>query len=98
MKKVFCLNILLLFCVLNGFAQSIEEKLMAHKWALTSYVEVESMQFDTLFKAFDCENGAYIKFNAEQKFEERNKKGDWEIVADSIVYFKNGLGIAYKKI
>ena len=95
--------IFFLFCLLTAqaplFGQSIQDKLTGHKWALTSYVEVVGMEIDTLFKAFDCQN-EYIRFYADNSFEDTNLKNrqDWTVSEkDSIVIFKNSLGIVKKK-
>ena len=101
MKKIQAFSVLLVLFSFFHFqveAQSLTEKLTANKWALTSYVEVEGMVFDTLFTAFDC-NAEYIHFFKDMTLEDPNekKKINWEVSADSIISYKKGFGVAYKK-
>lgn len=82
----------------QNVADNIQDALVGKRWALTSYVEVEGMKRDTLFKAFDCQ-GEYIQFFFDNTFRDtnRDKKTDWEVSADSIISFKKGLGMTYKQ-
>ncbi|MFT6963768.1 MAG: hypothetical protein ACJAWV_003506, partial [Flammeovirgaceae bacterium] len=67
----FYLLILLVFVGFQANSQDlvekIEEGLVGQKWALTSYVQVEEMKQDTLFKVFDCQ-GEYIQFFLDNTF------------------------------
>ncbi|MFT5619528.1 MAG: hypothetical protein ACI85I_002774 [Arenicella sp.] len=98
----FYLLILLVFVGFQANSQDlvekIEEGLVGQKWALTSYVQVEEMKQDTLFKVFDCQ-GEYIQFFLDNTFKDtnRDKKTDWEVSEDSIISYKKGFGATYKK-
>ncbi len=96
---------LLILFVFVGFqansqdlVENIEDGLVGQKWALTSYVQVEGMKQDTLFKVFDCQ-GEYIQFFLDYTFKDTNldKKTNWEVSEDSIISYKKGFGATYKK-
>jgi hypothetical protein len=82
----------------QDLVDKIEDGLVGQKWALTSYVQVEGMKQDTLFKVFDCQ-GEYIQFFLDNTFKDtnRDKKTNWEVSEDSIILYKKGLGVTYKQ-
>ena len=81
----------------QGMSQDITKKLSGNKWALTSYIQVEGMKFDTLFTALNCES-EYILFNEDGTFKDTNLKKTLRFeLADSIITFKKQSGIVHKK-
>lgn len=81
-----------------GMAQDLEDKLKGNKWALTSYIQVEGMTFDTLFTALDCAN-EYIQFNADGTLKDTNVKKllRFSVSADSILILRKSSGLVHKK-
>ena len=87
------------FTAKTSVAQDLSAQLTGNKWALTSYIQVEGMKFDTLFTALNCES-EYIQFNTDGSFKDTNIKKAlrFEISeTDSIVTFKKQSGITHRK-
>lgn len=97
--SLFCLLVICLLMAQQSEAQDITSKLTQNKWALTSYIQVEGMKFDTLFTALDCES-EYIQFNKDASFKDTNLKKllKFEVSeTDSVITFKKQSGITHKK-
>lgn len=96
-KMTLLLSLFVLF-TMQSQAQDLEARLIKNKWALTSYIQVEGMKFDTLFTALNCE-AEYIQFNADGTFKDTNLKRllRFSVSVDSIVTLKKSSGIVHKK-
>ena len=79
-------------------AQDIKDQLIGNKWALTSYIQVEGMKYDTLFTALDC-SGEFVRFNDGGQFDDSSRKKplQFEVTADSIITFKKKSGLIHKR-